>query len=760
MKHARRTALALLLALVTLFSLSAPAWAVFRFPAKLREIGDEAFAGVPLPGVTYLQSGIEKIGANAFAGSRTRMFWIPATVREMADDALDAGVPFVCSPNTYADQWGEAHGWDYDYIKPFLSSNKTSLVYGDTVTLTANPYYMKEPTGYIWEARGRERDWSLIPDETGPVLRFIGDQRSGYLYFRVSCVWGDMVSEPSDALCVSCYDNELRFLEDRCKALSGDSVYLEWGYLGNDINYILMQWFPEPDNPAGGGWYRVDTFTGGWNRTVYGLDPNTEYDFKLIVQDQDPTIDDDEQELFTTIRITTPEPPTSVQMKDFREEGRSVHLSWEPISNAVYDVYLGNDPDNLSFYTGNLSSTEYHIYGFAPGQKRYLRVRAKIPNSGYFFWGPTMEYNATDAGPYLSLESCAVKGDTASLSWKELPGCVYDVYLIEEGGVEALVTQGSSLNYVDIGGLQDAEKWIVRVQARWGSWTSNAAEIEVVPEALNDVEYRALMIGQASFKGTMYSPRNYKDVLLMADMLEKVKTPDGTHYSVIRRKDLNREQILGAIQEAFSSADENDVSLLFISTHGDVNLVGREAGSLSTVEVPYQVYGDLLMQELADALNRIKGTKIVWLGSCGSGAAIYDTEEENYTENPYEFNEEEWEGWRDDTVNPDNDLFYSDAAAYDIRELRLPGFQVMTAARYRYVSWGSEALGYTFFTKFLCDGVLGPDGSMPADLNGDGLLTQHELFLYVKLREEDPETGADQNVQAYPFASDYVLFKK
>ena len=49
---------------------------------------------------------------------------------------------------------------------------------------------------------------------------------------------------------------------------------------------------------------------------------------------------------------------------------------------------------------------------------------------------------------------------------------------------------------------------------------------------------------------------------------------------------------------------------------------------------------------------------------------------------------------------------------------------------------------------------------MPADLNGDGKVTQHELFLYIKTAEEDPETGMDQDVQAYPVESDYVLFIK
>ena len=93
-------------------------------------------------------------------------------------------------------------------------------------------------------------------------------------------------------------------------------------------------------------------------------------------------------------------------------------------------------------------------------------------------------------------------------------------------------------------------------------------------------------------------------------------------------------------------------------------------------------------------------------------------------------------------------------------ELRLRDFQVMTAARYRFFGWGKEAANYTFFVHFLTEGVCGPDGSMPADRNGDGLLTQHELFTYIKEQMEDPETGSDQDIQAYPFKSDYVLFAK
>ena len=76
------------------------------------------------------------------------------------------------------------------------------------------------------------------------------------------------------------------------------------------------------------------------------------------------------------------------------------------------------------------------------------------------------------------------------------------------------------------------------------------------------------------------------------------------------------------------------------------------------------------------------------------------------------------------------------------------------------MGWGNAKVNSSFFAYFLTQGVYGPDGSMPADLNEDGKLTQHELFTYIKLREEDPETGSDQDVQAYPMDSDYVLFVK
>ena len=47
---------------------------------------------------------------------------------------------------------------------------------------------------------------------------------------------------------------------------------------------------------------------------------------------------------------------------------------------------------------------------------------------------------------------------------------------------------------------------------------------------------------------------------------------------------------------------------------------------------------------------------------------------------------------------------------------------------------------------------------MRGDANQDKKLTQHELFMYIKNREDTMEGGIVQNAQTYPLNSEYVLF--
>ena len=761
MKYARRAVMLAIMLLITAFCLSASAWANwFKFPASTKEIGDEAFMGVTLQTNFLVRSGIETIGSRAFAGTGVKLVWLPETLNYIAPDAFDKGTAFTCSPNTYAESWCLENGMDYDYIKPYLSATYTTVNYGEVTSLVADPVFGDEPTSYIWEKRGRERFWSVIEGETDRVLRYTNDQEGGYVYFRVSAVWGDMCSVPSNCVSIRCYGNELVLNQEKCTALSGDSVYLEWNYLGTEAEYALYQWSLDPQVPEGGEWLPIDTFKGGWNRTVYGLNKNTEYKFMLGILDEKG----DAYTYSEPITITTGDTETRFEMHEYSLDGQRVILTWDPIHNAVYDIYYGQTRDTMRVWASNVKRTGYEMYGFPLNATRYVQVRARIPNTNYVFWGPVLEITPTEEGPFISIESCEINGDVANVQWTHLAGCVYDVYVSLNGDEESCTVQNLSRNYIDLKGLKPEDKWVIRVEAKCGTWSTSTLKTEIGKPAVNDIQYRALLIGEVNFKGSMYAARNYGDVELVTEMLQNVKTPSGTYYSYVREKDLSRDGILNAIREAFGNADENDVSLLFIATHGDVSNLGRYAGALSTIEVPNKEHGTLLIEDLTSALKAIKGTKIVWLGSCGSGSVIYDPEhpEEENIAGPYDgdYDEDEWDGWPEYEINDDGEISLGDAETFDISEMRLDNFQVLTAARYRFVSWGRAGDTRNAFTEFLTDGVNGPNGSMPADMNQDGLLTQHELYLYIKLREDDPEQGFDQDVQAYPFNSDYVLFKK
>ena len=67
MKVARVFTMLLLMTLAAL-CLSASALAAVYLPKGTREIGDEAFMGVPLQKTFVIRSGVEKIGSCAFAG--------------------------------------------------------------------------------------------------------------------------------------------------------------------------------------------------------------------------------------------------------------------------------------------------------------------------------------------------------------------------------------------------------------------------------------------------------------------------------------------------------------------------------------------------------------------------------------------------------------------------------------------------------------------------------------------------------------------
>ena len=291
--------------------------------------------------------------------------------------------------------------------------------------------------------------------------------------------------------------------------------------------------------------------------------------------------------------------------------------------------------------------------------------------------------------------------------------------------------------------------------------------------------YRALVIGEGSFPGSgMSSLPGSKDALLMTKMLNNVRGPAGSKWSVTHATDQTAEQIHQMIRNTFAGAEVGDVSLFYISTHGDqdYDINGRYASYAGCLLVypDYRYYNwydryTMTLSHLANWLCEVPGQVIVMIDSCGSGAAIYgaagvsapalsgDQGGANVIDapafSPEAFDQAVVDAFRDvdkGVLAPGQGVFVLENK-----------FFVLTASAYRETSWSLKNK-YSYFTKWLTDGIK-TKGKMPADSNKNKYTTLNELYGYMKKKANGKTfryRGAShkQHVQVYPANSGFELF--
>ena len=168
-------------------------------------------------------------------------------------------------------------------------------------------------------------------------------------------------------------------------------------------------------------------------------------------------------------------------------------------------------------------------------------------------------------------------------------------------------------------------------------------------------------------------------------------------------------QALGtAISDAFSAAAEDDLSILYLCTHGVLS---------SDDQAVYLLLGDgqtesmLTGGELYDMVAGIQGEKLLIIDACSSGALIGRTMEAG-----------EQLGRSSSAAAP----FLSD-----------PSVHVLTSAEGYESSWYYDGEGLStgavsYFASALSSG-LGLYGALEADLNGDGRVTLSELHSHLNV---------------------------
>ena len=233
---------------------------------------------------------------------------------------------------------------------------------------------------------------------------------------------------------------------------------------------------------------------------------------------------------------------------------------------------------------------------------------------------------------------------------------------------------------------------------------------------------RALLIGCDHFV-------SLEDTWPAADnnlrMLSDTLMTDQRRYALIRSYSSSIatvEAFEEAVRSAFENARDEDVSLLYISTHGVNDDSGGEirAGVLLSDGEQEALLEAAALQEI---LNTIPGKKVLILDACNSGALI-------------------GKGLH---ASPDQACF----TGTDYKVLCSAGGS--EASWYYQSAQNAASDGASYFATVLAYG-LGNQGDFAADRNQDGLITLEETYAFLY------ENYAASTPQVYPQRDDFILF--
>ena len=218
------------------------------------------------------------------------------------------------------------------------------------------------------------------------------------------------------------------------------------------------------------------------------------------------------------------------------------------------------------------------------------------------------------------------------------------------------------------------------------------------------------------------TPAAQTNVALMEEALSR----DGREYALIRSEKgtvATIDAFRAAVSGVFSGAQAGDISLIYISTHGLYN-PARSSLTASLLLSDGLTEEELTAADLSDILSPIPGVKVLIIDACNSGALIGKG------------------------LNDPNDRGM----------LRGADIKVLCSAGGSEESWywrsgpSGEGNGAGYFTSVLAAG-LSPGGEWPADENGDGTVTLHELYRYML------DHFAASTPQVYPQEEDgFALF--
>lgn len=280
--------------------------------------------------------------------------------------------------------------------------------------------------------------------------------------------------------------------------------------------------------------------------------------------------------------------------------------------------------------------------------------------------------------------------------------------------------------------------------AKWGDIS---AELHVrVEEAL--LKRRALIIGQQMYAPEVNTVRtgSANTVSNMEALLGTAMFENGLGCDVRVELDPSKDEIIAAISDTFSGAGNDDVSILYITCHGDY----QDGNSV----LQFCDGSEMTAMELEMKLRKIPGVVVIMIDCCDSGGFVGTYEELSaFTGGVMA-------------------AFSGGQAPFGGSKYKVLASAGLGQDSYRIGYGDGEGQAATVFARALCDG-LGWDmdaqvrSALNADSDHDGSIILWETYLYASRRVRwyldmaDGGTGACmQDVQVYPEGDMFVLFER
>ena len=132
------------------------------------------------------------------------------------------------------------------------------------------------------------------------------------------------------------------------------------------------------------------------------------------------------------------------------------------------------------------------------------------------------------------------------------------------------------------------------------------------------VNCRAILIGEENTQHEKNAVRFRNSVNDLANALSSLKSPSGKDIEITRKYNLTTGQLLTQANRVFQMADDDDITIIYIATHGQ----GKESDSRSYGDINTTDNGILPLHRLGEFVSLYRGTKVVILELCMSGVAL------------------------------------------------------------------------------------------------------------------------------------------